>query len=327
MEESSIRPQDLAEENLRLYREDLSSFMKHQSEFVAVNCPACGSEKHVREFDKEGFFFDRCGDCGTLFINPRPAPALLDDYYSTSKSIKHWNDKMFPASETTRRSAIFAPRAAHIAELCKKYVPDAEVLFDVGAGFGTFCEEVKKTGLFRRVVAVEPAPGLAQTCRNKGLEVIEKPIEQVEVGSAGVITNFELIEHLFDPGAFIRSCRNSLQMNGLLILTTPNCNGFDLSLLGKASDNIAGPNHLNYFTSESLSVLLTRCGFSVIEMVTPGKLDAELVRNKIIAGAVSVHPFIKYMLVDRWESCGVPLQDFLAANVLSSHLWIAARKI
>lgn len=27
---------------------------------------------------------------------------------------------------------------------------------DVGAGFGTFCEEVKKLGIFDRVVAVEP---------------------------------------------------------------------------------------------------------------------------------------------------------------------------
>ena len=57
-------------------------------------------------------------------------------------------------------------------------------LFDVGAGFGTFCEEVDRLGAFDRVVALEPEPHLAETCRGKGLEVIEAPVEQAELGAA-----------------------------------------------------------------------------------------------------------------------------------------------
>ena len=51
-----------------------------------------------------------------------------------------------------------------------------------------------------RVVAVEPTPDLAKTCRAKGLEVIESRIEDAKgLGVVDVIASFEVIEHLFDP--------------------------------------------------------------------------------------------------------------------------------
>lgn len=115
----------------------------------------------------------------------------------------------------------------------------------------------------------------------------------------------------------------------MFILTTPNIRGFDLLTLGKLSNNIGGPNHLNYFHPDSLSYLLERCGFKVIEILTPGELDAELVRKKILAGELDVSncPFLKYILVDQWGTTGEIFQHFLAQNNLSSHLWIVARKV
>ena len=58
-------------------------------------------------------------------------------------------------------------------------IASVQALYDVGAGYGTFCEEVSRLG-FDRVIALEPEPHLAQTCRDKGLEVIEAPVEQAQ---------------------------------------------------------------------------------------------------------------------------------------------------
>jgi hypothetical protein len=67
-------------------------------------------------------------------------------------------------------------------------------------------------------------------------------------------------------------------------------------------------------------------GFDVLEATTPGRLDAELVRDAVMRGERSLDPFLQRVLVDEWDDLGWPFQQFLAANKLSSHMWIVARK-
>ena len=329
MKEEYIRPDHLMRENAKLHAEDVQQLLTCRNEFIEIPCPACGFNSYRVVFEKDGFTFVTCTKCQTVFINPRPTFEMLTEFYATSKSIKHWNDKIFPSTEDSRRSQIFTPRAKRVVELCRKHNAVTKVLLDVGAGFGTFCEEVKKLAVFDKVIAVEPSHDLAETCRRKGLDVIEKPIEKVDLDHVSVITNFELVEHLYCPKDFLLACGGALPRGGLLILTTPNILGFDLLVLGKISNNVSGPNHLNYFHPKSLRHLLRRCGFEVIEVMTPGKLDAELVRKKILSNELDVsnHPFLKYVLIDQWEATGEAFQRFLADNGLSSHLWMVARKI
>lgn len=330
MKEEEIRPDGLVQEVKKLYAEDIKRLLTRKKEFIEVPCPACESRNYQTAFDKFGFTFVICEDCETMFINPRPTFEILSDYYATAKSYKYWNDYIFPASEHSRRKNIFAPRAARVVEICKQHNLRTNILVDVGAGFGTFCEEIKKVGLFKRIIAVEPTPNLAETCRKRGLEVIQKPIEEVsfENETVNVITNFEVIEHLFSPKDFLLSCSSVLPKGGVLILTCPNVKGFDIVVL-KESSNSVDPEHLNYFNLSSISQLLKNCGFEVIERLTPGQLDAELVRKKALNDEfnISNHPFLKQILLDEWDTVGCSFQQFLADNLLSSHMWVVAKKV
>lgn len=328
MKEKDIRPDKLQRENQKLRQKDIRRILAFRKKFVKVSCPACGGKTEKPIFKKDGFNFVQCRRCGTIFINSRPSFSLLADFYGNSSCIKYWNNKIFPISENVRRRQIFAPRATRVVALCKKYSVDNSLLVDVGAGFGTFCEEIKKKKFFKKVLAIEPSADLAATCRRKGIETIEKPIEKTVLKRASVITSFELIEHLFNPKEFISACAKSLAKKGLFIITTPNVKGFDFSVLGKKADNFGGPNHLNYFHPQSLKILLESCGLEMVEITTPGKLDAELVRKKILSGESDAKefPFLKQILIDRWEKLGGKFQNFLAENNLSSHMWIVARK-
>jgi 2-polyprenyl-3-methyl-5-hydroxy-6-metoxy-1,4-benzoquinol methylase len=329
MEENDIRPQYLMKENARLRAEDRQVVLKYRNEFVEVACPACESDDYKVAFEKDGFTFVECVKCETVFINPRPTSEILGTFYATSKAWNHFNEKIFPESENARRSKIIAPRARMVVDFCRKYGVKSGVLVDVGAGFGTFCEEIQKLSVFEKVIAVEPARGLAETCRKKGLEVIEKSIEDVQLEHVNVFTSYELIEHLFLPKDFLLACGRALPKGGLFILTTPNIKGFDLMVLGKISDNISGPGHLNYFHPESLRYLLESCGFEVIETLTPGQLDVDIVRNKMLSGEfdVSGFPFLKYILIDQSATLRNAFQKFLMEHKLSSSLWMVARKI
>jgi 2-polyprenyl-3-methyl-5-hydroxy-6-metoxy-1,4-benzoquinol methylase/ribosomal protein S27E len=318
----------MAEQKARVDR-DVARLLTRQAEFVEVSCPACAQTSRENVFRKYDLQFVRCTACRTMYVTPRPPSPILENYYATSENYEYWSSHIFPASESVRRERIFRPRAQRVADICRKHASRADVLLEVGAGYGTFCEEAHRLGLFKRIIAVEPTPSFAQVCRERGLEVISKPVESVDVSElrVDVVASFEVIEHLFCPADFVKGCATLLRPGGLLVLTCPNVLGFDLQVLGKVSGTFDF-EHLNYFHPRSLAALVARHGFETLEVITPGKLDAELVRKAALSGAISLagQPFLEHLLIDEWERCGNVFQDFLADQGLSSHMWLVARK-
>lgn len=329
LKETEMRPDHLLKDQRERYLADVARLLERKDEFVVVGCPACESRAYKLAFKKYDFEFQTCLACETMYISPRPTPALLEFYYSTSQNYAFWNEHIYPASEAVRREKIFRPRVGRIIDICRRHGIPMGSLLEVGAGFGTFNEEMVKSGAFKRVVAVEPTPGLAETCRGRGLEVIERPIERAEIasGSFDVAVSFEVVEHLFSPADYIKRISKVLAPRGLLILTCPNLKGFDVEVLGKLSSAVDS-QHLNYFHPASLSYLAASSGLEVVEVQTPGKLDAELVRKRTLAGEIdlSLQPFLRRVLIDEWDRLGAKFQDFLAENGLSSHMWLVARK-
>lgn len=328
--EQDIRPAQLMAKQRIAALTDVGRMLSRCSEFVHVNCPACGANNSVMKFEKNGITYVECKECQTFYVNPRPPSEVLDWFYRGSPNYAYWNEVIFPASEAARLERIFVPRVDRLLELCSKYEVKTNAILEIGAGFGTFCAEVKRRNVFARVVAVEPTPDLAKTCRGRGLEVLEQPVEHIQIDEAGlfdVVASFEVIEHLFAPADFVGHMTRLLKPGGIMMLACPNGQGFDIETLGTAS-NTVDHEHLNYFNPKSLAGLLARRGLEILESFTPGKLDADLVRNKILAGEfdVSKQPFLKRILMDEWEHLGDPFQEFLIQQGLSSNMWVVARK-
>ena len=53
--------------------------------FAAANCPACQGRADRAAYEKLGFRWDRCGVCTTAFMNPRPSPETLAEFYARFK--------------------------------------------------------------------------------------------------------------------------------------------------------------------------------------------------------------------------------------------------
>ena len=326
--EQEIRPPDMMADKEYCVEADRDYLLGRREEWEVVACPACDASSATITGEKRGFVYVECRECGTVYANPRPSQRLLDDFYANSLNYAYWNRHIFPATEQVRRKKIFRPRAEQVRDYCHQLNVRPGVLLEIGAGFGIFCEEMAKMGVFERIIALEPTPNLAKTCSQKNLEVIRLPVERVrESEIADVLAAFEVLEHLFAPSTFIEQCRRILRPDGLLILTCPNVSGFDVATLGTLSATF-NHEHMNYFHSASLQALLKRHGFDVLDVQTPGQLDAEIVRKHVLEGTFSVgnQPFLKTVLVDRWEELGGPFQNFLNAHKLSSHMWVVCRK-
>jgi SAM-dependent methyltransferase len=330
MQVNEIRPASLRERQQAAYERDLARLRQHLPEFVPVACPACEGQHSDAAFEKYGFEFRRCLQCRTLYMSPRPTPAIMATYYDHSENYQFWAEHIFPASEPARRDKIHRPMLEYMVAACERYGVPRDLLVEVGPGFGTFAALATESGAFRRVVTIERTPDMAQACRRRGVEVIERAVEAVspdEVGSADVAVSFEVIEHLFDPAHYIRSMARLLRRGGLLLLTCPNGEGFDTAVLG-AQSGAVDSEHVNLFNPESLATLLDRQGFEVLEVRTPGRLDAELVRTAALEGHLNLagNPFLRTVLLDKWATLAEPFQAFLAANGLSGHLRVLARR-
>jgi 2-polyprenyl-3-methyl-5-hydroxy-6-metoxy-1,4-benzoquinol methylase len=329
MSVNEIRPDTLQAGMIKAIRVDVERLKSRKREFVLVSCPACGSKRNTLKFSKYGMKFVECLRCATIFTNPRPTAEVLAWFYRDSANYDYWNKHVFPAADTARRLKMVVPRVDMVLGLCTKYGVNTEAILEVGAAHGSFCHEMLSRNVFKKVVAVEPVVSLADTCRSKSIVTINQPIETVKFKKSplfDVVVSFEVIEHLFSPRTFVLGCKKALKPGGLFVFTVPNGQGFDVSTLGALSDTV-DHEHLNYFNPESIQILLKKCALEVVDVATPGRLDAELVRRKIVSGEfkASNQPFIRRLLVDEWERTGVDFQRFIAEHRLSSHMMVISR--
>ncbi|MEK7090972.1 MAG: methyltransferase domain-containing protein [Patescibacteria group bacterium] len=84
-----------------------------------------------------------------------------------------------------------------------------------------------------------------------------------------VIFAGELIEHLPNPGLFLRSAANLLDKNGLIILSTPN--PFSLNRIVRVFQSLTNepavnPDHTMYLSPQNIRTLAKKCDLAVIRI-------------------------------------------------------------
>ncbi len=327
MKESDIRPADVFEEYLRLSAEDSGNYFRDVKR-QDILCPGCGSKNRRFEFIKHGFDYVSCANCDSLYQSPRPPAEAFEQFYSDSRSSRYWAEKFYPSVAEARRALIFLPRVKQLTALCRDKGMRPEVVMDVGAGYGIFLEEWKKQYPENKVVAVEPSKHLAQICRDKGLVVIEKVAERIQGhdSAANLVVCFEVFEHVYNPLAFVRTLAKFVAEGGCMMVSTLGVDGFDIQVLWENSNSISPPHHINFLSVKGLKLLFERAGLKDIEVLTPGVLDVDIVRNAVRKDPSSIegNRFVNQILNDNMLS--ERFQTFLKNNQLSSHTWIFAKK-
>jgi SAM-dependent methyltransferase len=246
-----------------------------------------------------------------------------------AQAVRFWSEQFYKQTAAGRREKMFRPRAALIRDLNERGLfPDQDVFLDVGAGYGLFLQEVRALGLFKRLVGLEPEPRLAGICKEEGFEISSKWVEEVKDGEFGasVAASFEVIEHVYDPAAFLAGCRKALKPGGVIVLTTLTIDGFDLQVLWEKSRSITPPQHLNFPSLKGISLLLGKAGFQIEEISTPGELDLDIIRNVLRQHAETKVPRFVRALAEAGDSTRQAFQAFLKNNNLSSHLRCIARR-
>ena len=328
MKEAEIRPADLFQEYLKLSAKDAKVYFE-PSNRQSIPCPACGSALFLKAFNKFGFDYVECTECATLYQSPRPPLAEFEKFYNDSPSSNYWANIFFPAVAEVRRSKIFVPRVEQISSLCAENNFSPNDLIDIGGGYGTFLtlwrEKYPKTNVY----TVEPGAALAEVCRKKGIEVLETVAEhaiKTWAEKADLLTCFEVIEHVHNPFIFITALHQLIKPGGYALVSGLGVEGFDIQVLWENSKSISPPHHINFMSVDGFELLFKRAGFTDIKVMTPGKLDVDIVLNMIKENPSLQMSRFERTLLQRGEKSRYEFQAFLAKHCLSSHCWIWAKK-
>ena len=107
------------------------------------------------------------------------------------------------------------------------YFKKKSKVLEIGSGNGYFLDKLKKLQI-KDITGLEISSDAAKTCQQKGHQVINSPIEDLnEEKTYDVICSFQIFEHLPNVDATLLKSIKLLEKDGLLMISVPN----NLSLL------------------------------------------------------------------------------------------------
>jgi SAM-dependent methyltransferase len=235
-------------------------------------CLLCGSAASVplvhgsdRLYHTTTRQFDvvRCGDCGMLRLDPQPSPDELRRYYPDN----YWfapDSSAASRMEEAWRRLVLRDHVRFVTQALRSSKANGPLL-DVGCGGGLFLGMMRERG--HCVVGLDFSREAASVAWRRQ----QVPTLVAEFGSAplrgrafAAITMFHVMEHLYDPGAYVSAARELLAPDGRLIIQVPNAASWQCRLLGSAWNGMDVPRHLFDFRDSDLQKLLERAGFEVV---------------------------------------------------------------
>lgn len=240
---------------------DLGAPLRFTLTSDARTCRLCQAGDHQRTVCREshlgsGQSLRRCGVCAAVYLAPDFTAESLDLFYRD-----HYR-RLFP-SETVWRSErrFFAWRGdAPVARVrlarIARHLPPGSHLFEMGPGFGAFLGAAAALDGVR-LSASEPDTA----CRTRLVGAADvqflSGIEALPAGSIDVVVAFHVLEHLPEPGAFLKAALLALRPGGRAFVEVPDL----MKSLRAASD--VHPAHLSYFSIDTLSRLAEAAGFRI----------------------------------------------------------------
>lgn len=271
--------------------------------YIDAICPCCSAQREILKvcYKKLEGKYDlmECLNCGYGFIKPTPTESELNDYYlhyegglcksniNTNLDINNFIKLNTANIHDCKRRIIFALNKAKINH--KKLNSG----LDLGCSFGTGVVALESFTKKARGIDID-MDAISIAKQYLGDKVKIQKIDSIESGSQDVITHFNVLEHVRDPLHELNEISRCLTKNsGIYILKVPNFGSIWAKMLKENWYLMCPPEHLNFFTHQSLKIALNKAGLKQIFIgttwgeATPSVLNFGI-RSKISAMIVSI---------------------------------------
>lgn len=246
---------------------------KAPENFIRVaRCPVCGADtENASEWlTVDGMPIVRCADCGMMYganileavhDQERYTEDTLENMYITLKS-----NPEYESLETAKCRYVVNSIAKHVA-------PSEGAFLDIGASTGALVKQAKVAGW--QAFGVEASAKQCDYAQDAGLQVMKGHFPEVTrefsdaqfPGKFSVISAFDILEHMTDPGDFLSYVDKILSDNGVLAIQVPNVDSLLVRLEGADNSSVC-LGHWSYFSGKTLSHLLEKFGYRTVMLET-----------------------------------------------------------
>lgn len=205
----------------------------------------------------------KCNVCGLYFVWPlevastEPNEAYTKEYYD-AWALENLGDDGLAKMKQATFDRLLA-RVEHYQKSGK--------LLDIGCALGHLLASAKDRGWEAYGVEVSEYGAEEAAKRIGPNRVWQGDFLELAMphGSYDVITNVDLIEHVYDINAFLGRCRELLKTGGLLVTVTPDIKSLSHVLMKKTWPHF-NDQHVIFFSKESIEKTMTKNGYQVLEI-------------------------------------------------------------
>lgn len=230
-------------------------------------CPACArSTAHRHLFTKNGCDVLQCEACGlgrAVADDFNPKQYYTGDYFSGGHGDGY--------ADYRGAEPILRREFARTVQFIRKRRATGRLL-EIGCAYGFFLDEAQP---YYEVAGIEIAEHAAEFCRSRGLRVLAGAANETTMAPLGpmdVIVLLDVIEHLPDPRETFALCRRHLNGDGIVVITTGDFASLYARLAGPHWRLMTPPQHLWYYTPESMRRLGRSLGLRLEWCDYPWKL-------------------------------------------------------
>lgn len=240
-------------------------------------------------YERDGWQLVRCNETGLIFLPNPPAYEALEENFaweetSVAERMRRRDAEPFFMRLSSLAKSVrkmVSPNRNHMAELAWSLLGDRcgerDVrILDVGCGTGNLMVDLVGRFAERSATAVPMGIEVSKALSAKanarfepfgGLVVFASAIEGaplVEDGSVDLIVMHSFLEHEARPKVLLEELRSTLTPDGLVALKVPNFACWNRVLRGGRWCGFRYPDHVNYFTPDTLRTLVETSGYQIV---------------------------------------------------------------
>ncbi len=144
-------------------------------------------------------------------------------------------------------------------------------LLELGCAYGFFLAEAK---VCFDVQGIEMGESAVRFCRTRGFDVEQGTLTEEYVGSRApfdAVVMLDVVEHLTEPDKAIELVHMAMKPGGKLMLTTGDWESAMSRVMGRNWRLMTPPQHTYFFSPRTMTAMLKRLGFEVVEYRKPWK--------------------------------------------------------
>ncbi len=243
-----------------------------------VKCPICGTDNRnepALSYSREPWEIKECKACGMVYLENPPASEALEDELAWEKTFAN------ESKERRKRSPLLymagrAPKAAvqrvtkrnKLLDFVTKNIKPGPIL-DIGCAGGHTLASLPETYIpFGIEISHELSQVAASAFGPRGGAVIQADalagLAQMPRNEFNGIIMTSFLEHDTKAKETLLAVRRVMREDARLIVKVPNYASWNRRVRGSRWCGFRFPDHVNYFTPDTLTQMLSKAGLGIV---------------------------------------------------------------